>query len=352
VGCIWTDAEDGRLFNPGASLTVLPGPTNAMGMVNLRHSIRLGLLSGLVVFALAAAGCEKMKTGEDEGAKDDKASKAAKPEAKPKPKPKPKPTAKPEAEAKPSAPKLETPKSLKSPPTGAQKSKSGLAWVVLDEGKGDTGAKGFDKVDWHYRSWDPTGRLLFDTYEKGAPKHMKVSRMLAGYREAIADMKVGERRRVWIPAKLAHKKRKKVTEADNRIVDLHLVSWFKAQPPPKDLKKPPKTAKKTESGLRIQFLKRGEGEQSALPEDQVEVRYSGWRQKNGENFDFTGPGETSTFGASTVIKGWVETLRTMVIGDKVRVWIPAELAYKGKPSKPQGTLVFDIELVNIIRAKQ
>jgi peptidylprolyl isomerase len=39
----------------------------------------------------------------------------------------------------------------------------------------------------------------------------------------------------------------------------------------------------------------------------------------------------------------------MVEGEKRRLWIPEELAYKGQPGAPQGTLCFDVELVSIKR---
>jgi peptidylprolyl isomerase len=32
----------------------------------------------------------------------------------------------------------------------------------------------------------------------------------------------------------------------------------------------------------------------------------------------------------------------------VRFWIPEALAYKGAPGKPQGMLVFDVELLEIM----
>ena len=50
-----------------------------------------------------------------------------------------------------------------------------------------------------------------------------------------------------------------------------------------------------------------------------------------------------------VIKGWTLMLARMVEGDKVRVWIPEALAYEGKPGRPAGVLVFDIELLAIVR---
>jgi len=37
----------------------------------------------------------------------------------------------------------------------------------------------------------------------------------------------------------------------------------------------------------------------------------------------------------------------MVTGEKRRLWVPQDLAYRGKPGSPAGTLVFDIELISI-----
>ena len=37
----------------------------------------------------------------------------------------------------------------------------------------------------------------------------------------------------------------------------------------------------------------------------------------------------------------------MVVGEKRRLWIPENLAYKGQPGMPAGMLVFDIELLAI-----
>jgi peptidylprolyl isomerase len=61
-------------------------------------------------------------------------------------------------------------------------------------------------------------------------------------------------------------------------------------------------------------------------------------------------GEPATFSLNQVIKGWTEGVQLMVVGEKTRFWIPAELAYGDKPARPgapSGELVFDIELLNI-----
>ena len=42
-------------------------------------------------------------------------------------------------------------------------------------------------------------------------------------------------------------------------------------------------------------------------------------------------------------------VQLMVEGEKTRFWIPSELAYGNRPGRPQGTLVFDVELLKIIK---
>jgi peptidylprolyl isomerase len=57
-------------------------------------------------------------------------------------------------------------------------------------------------------------------------------------------------------------------------------------------------------------------------------------------------GKPSTFPVNAVIPGWTEGLQLMLVGEARRLWIPAELAYRGKRG-PQGMLVFDVELIAI-----
>jgi len=59
-------------------------------------------------------------------------------------------------------------------------------------------------------------------------------------------------------------------------------------------------------------------------------------------------GQPATFGLDEVIAGWTEGVQMMVEGEKRRFWIPGALAYDGKPGRPQGMLVFDIELLRIV----
>jgi FKBP-type peptidyl-prolyl cis-trans isomerase len=58
-------------------------------------------------------------------------------------------------------------------------------------------------------------------------------------------------------------------------------------------------------------------------------------------------GAPITFPLNGVIAGWTEGVQLMVTGEKRRLWIPEELAYKGQRGRPMGMLVFDVELLKI-----
>ena len=118
-------------------------------------------------------------------------------------------------------------------------------------------------------------------------------------------------------------------------------------PAPPDVKSPPPDSLKLPSGLSTKVLQPGNGPRHPRATDLVSVHYTGWTT-DGEMFDSSVPrGQPSEFTLDAVIRGWTEGVQMMVEGEKRRFWIPEELAYKGTPGKPQGMLVFDIELLDI-----
>jgi peptidylprolyl isomerase len=118
-------------------------------------------------------------------------------------------------------------------------------------------------------------------------------------------------------------------------------------PAPPDVAAPPPDSLKTTSGLSIKVLQKGSGTRNPRVTDRVTVHYSGWTT-DGKSFDSSvSRGQPATFAVNEVITGWTEALQRMTEGEKVRVWIPEELAYRGEPGKPAGMLVFDIELIRI-----
>lgn len=118
-------------------------------------------------------------------------------------------------------------------------------------------------------------------------------------------------------------------------------------PPPPDVAAPPADAKYTGSNIASKVLTPGKGTRHPRPNSEVTVHYTGWTT-DGRTFDSSvSRGEPSTFSLDGVIPGWTEGVQMMVEGEKRRFWIPARLAYEGAPGKPQGMLVFDIELIRI-----
>lgn len=109
-------------------------------------------------------------------------------------------------------------------------------------------------------------------------------------------------------------------------------------------------AKKTASGLAYKIEKAGTGKQPKAT-DTVEVHYKG-TLLDGTVFDSSYDRKKKvTFPLNRVIKGWTEGLQLLKEGGKIKLVIPAALAYgdNGAPPKIPGgaTLVFDIELFTV-----
>lgn len=297
---------------------------------------------------LMAMGCESAPPAE-EGKADDKAvvqqaEKVAPPEEAPKEADVVEEEATPKEDLKE---RLELPEDAKVAPKDAQVTKSKIKWVSLGEGDGTASPTGDDVLWVHYVAWDREGARKGNTVKKNKPKQLKLSKALIGWAEMLKGMSVGERRRIWIPAKLAHPKRSKVKDpADMRILDLQLVKLNRAPKAPKDVKRAPKDAESLKSGLKWKALSEAKGEERASTKSEVVVKYAGWTTK-GKCFDFTGEGETSSFRLDQVIPGWTQGIRLLAPGQKGRFWIPEDLAYKGARGKPKGMLVFDVELLEI-----
>ena len=107
------------------------------------------------------------------------------------------------------------------------------------------------------------------------------------------------------------------------------------------------------SGLQYKVLVQGEGEVPQVNE-KVLVNYEG-RLIDGTVFDASARhGEKpAEFTPAQVIKGWTEALTMMPVGSKWQLYIPYELAYgergAGANIKPYSALIFDVELVDIVK---
>ena len=107
----------------------------------------------------------------------------------------------------------------------------------------------------------------------------------------------------------------------------------------------------TKSGLQYEVLSEGSGKQPKAA-DTVRCHYEG-RLLDGTVFDSSYRRNTpADFGLQQVIAGWTEGLQLMKEGAKYRFYIPYMLAYgeggAGSSIPPYSTLVFDVELINVL----
>ncbi|KGK00990.1 FKBP-type peptidyl-prolyl cis-trans isomerase [Thalassotalea sp. ND16A] len=106
----------------------------------------------------------------------------------------------------------------------------------------------------------------------------------------------------------------------------------------------------TASGLQYQVLQQGEGTEQPTASSKVKVHYHG-SLLDGTVFDSSVErGDPISFGLNQVISGWTEGVQLMVVGDKFKFFIPAELGYGNRAAgkiAPGSLLIFEVELLEI-----
>ncbi|HEY5937896.1 MAG TPA: FKBP-type peptidyl-prolyl cis-trans isomerase [Kofleriaceae bacterium] len=261
------------------------------------------------------------------------------------------------------------PADVKAPPPGTKKTPKGVSYRLLKPGKGGEKPAPTSAVRVHYTGWTTAGRMFDSTIIRGQPGELSLGGTIAGWTEGIPLMAVGDKMRFWIPEELAYKGAPGKPQG-MLVFDVELVE-IKAPPPkdphghgepgdphgehakqddipaPPDVAAPPADAKKSPKGVSYKILTKGKGGANPKPSDRVSVHYTGWTT-DGKMFDSSVKrNKPSEFALTGVIAGWTDAIPMLQVGDKGRFWIPEELAYKGNPGKPQGMLVFDVELLEI-----
>lgn len=112
------------------------------------------------------------------------------------------------------------------------------------------------------------------------------------------------------------------------------------------------------SGLKYQILKAAPADaKSPKQGNMVTVNYTGWLDDNGKegkkfdsSFDRNTP-FTFKIGVGQVISGWDTGVMMMKVGEKRRLFIPANLGYgargAGGAIPPNAALIFDVELLEV-----
>jgi len=242
------------------------------------------------------------------------------------------------------------PADVAQPPATAKQTKSGVKYEEVRPGTGKEKATITDDLTFNYTLWNAEGRMIETTEMKKRPVKSPAFRQPAPLEDILTQMTGGQRVRFWVDADKM--KKPQPGPATGQLcyeVDLVTIEKAKNPPPPTppDVAKPPADAKKSEKGIWYKVLKAGKGGPKPNPSDSVAVNYTGWTV-DGRMFDSSViKGERSEFNLRGVIAGWTEGIPLMSVGDKFRFWIPDHMAYKGQPDRPQGMLVFDVELLEI-----
>jgi len=252
-------------------------------------------------------------------------------------------------------------------PADAKKTEKGVSYKVLKAGKGGPKPKATDTVKVHYTGWTTDGRMFDSSVLRNEPSEFPLGGVIAGWTDGIPVMSVGDKVRFWIPEELAYKgspgKPQGMLVFDVELLEIKPPAAADphgghgdadphgggggAIPAPPDVAAPPKDAKKSPKGVSYKVQKAGKGGPKPTADDTVKVHYTGWTT-DGKMFDSSVQrGQPAEFPLRGVIAGWTDAIPVMSVGDKVRFWIPEELAYKGQPGRPQGMLVFDVELLEI-----
>ena len=105
------------------------------------------------------------------------------------------------------------------------------------------------------------------------------------------------------------------------------------------------------NGIQYKVIKEGNGVKPTET-DVVKVDYVG-TLIDGTEFDSSiKRGEPAEFQLNRVIPGWTTALKEMPVGSKWKIFIPADQAYGprgGGPIGPNETLIFEVELLDIVK---
>ena len=119
----------------------------------------------------------------------------------------------------------DAPEDVAAPPADAQRTASGIAWKVLTPGKGTRHPRPNSNVTVHYTGWKTNGEKVDSSIDTGAPASFSLEGVIPGWTEALQLMVEGEKRRFWIPGRLAYDNSTRAGAPKGMLVfDIELVS--------------------------------------------------------------------------------------------------------------------------------
>jgi peptidylprolyl isomerase len=249
------------------------------------------------------------------------------------------------------------PTDVSAPPPSAEREPNGVARRIEVRGKGTVHPSAMTFVDLRYAGWQRNGKQFEGTNSSGPPGRYDMRDLAKGLADEVAQMVVGDKRVIWVPAPLAYQKKDSFVNAPrgDMTFQVELLGLVPMPPAPPDLKKPPKEAKTTKSGLTYLVLKKGTGKVHPTDETRAKTYYAAWTP-DGKMFQCSlAGGDDVHVKVKRLPAGWREAMKLMVEGDRWRLWLPGKLAFgelapgeEAMPfGPPPGPVVFEVELQKI-----
>ena len=239
----------------------------------------------------------------------------------------------------------------------SSKTAGGISVEEFVIGEGALAVKG-GEVEVHYTGYLTDGTVFDSSVPRKRPFTFELGggRVIKGWDEGVAGMKVGGKRKLVIPAAMGYGERRagKIPPNSTLIFTIELLSFTPPLPPPQPLTAfdgKPLSTKKLEKGLVVVDYKLGDGAE-AKAGDTVSVHYRG-TLKDGTEFDSSLARPRPLvfpLGQGRVIKGWDTGIAGMKVGGLRKLIVPAELAYgeraRGK-IPANADLTFTVELMAV-----
>ncbi len=228
-----------------------------------------------------------------------------------------------------------------------------LSYVIVEKGEGEA-AKTGDRVQMQYSGYFTDWKKFDSSYDNGEKPFEVIlgrHRVIIGWDKGIVGMKVGEKRRLYIPYPLAYgeKGRMPIPPKSDLIFDVELVNLESINYPKFDLEG--KDTVLMDNGVKYIVGKKTDGKK-VKPHDVVSIAYVG-KFLDGGVFDASYDRKDSlTFevAAGKVIKGLDYGMLEMRVGEQVRFIIPYKLAYGESGREPvipaKSDLIFDVDLLS------
>jgi peptidylprolyl isomerase len=103
-----------------------------------------------------------------------------------------------------SLPPIPAPPDVAAAPADAQRTGDNLASKVLKPGTGTRHPRANSEVTVHYTGWTTDGKMFDSSVARGEPSTFRLDGVIPGWTEGVQMMVEGEKRRFWIPSKLAY----------------------------------------------------------------------------------------------------------------------------------------------------